>query len=309
MNRGALVKLNQFYSKYKHEVMAFLGVIASAVIYAISIKCFVQTTDMLSGGASGIAMIISKALVNFLGVPVSESTLFGIFYLAINLPLFVLSFTKIGKEFTFFTIINVVLASVLIAIIPDNYFNFITDTMSEDILAHALFAGVLTGLSTSVALNVDASAGGVDIVSAYLGIKRGTKVGKYIFYINGGILILGGLMFGEWTAMLYTMIYIFVTSEVVNATHKRNNKKLIRVVTNKQEEISKMLCDLSHHGATILEGYGAYTKEKRYMVQSVVREEEVKQLIDMISKIDSQAFTTISNVETVRGRFVMPKIK
>jgi uncharacterized membrane-anchored protein YitT (DUF2179 family) len=289
-----------FFNKYGHLVKTVFGVIASAIVYTISIKAFIRGSDLLTGGASGVAMIISRV---FFG---DSAVAFSVLYVLINIPLFILAFRELGKIFAISSMCNVLLASLLISLIPDGFFSFIN--LGDDVLTIALFAGIFTGLSTGIALKFDTSAGGVDILGAYISVKKDVKIGKYIFLINAGILIVGGILFQKWVAMLYTAVYIYVSSVVVNIVHKRNNKKLIKIVTNKEKEVSSVLVQNSLHGCTIIKGEGGYTKQARYIIETVVSENEVKNLLTLIYQTDPDAFTTISNVDMVKGKFYLPPI-
>lgn len=277
------------------------GVVCSAALYTISMNAFIHGSKLLTGGASGVALILARLIF-----PSNPSIAFGLFYILINIPLFILAYRKLGKIFAISSMLNVVMTSLLISIIPPSLFNFIH--LGDDLLTTCLFAGIFTGLSTSVALMFNTSAGGVDILGAYISVKKDVKIGNYILLLNFSILVAGGILFNEWVAMLYTAVYIYVTSIVVNALHKRNNKKLIKIITNQKIEISDMIVKNSFHGCTIVEGEGAFTKQKRYVIETVVSEHEVKHLLTLIYQIDPEAFTTISNVEMVKGKFYLPPI-
>lgn len=308
LNGVPQMKKSKSKMTYKNFLLLLCGCIASAVLYAISIKCFIQApgVNMLAGGASGLALIGSK-LLGYLGW--NESVVYSIIYFAINFPIFILAFKKIGKWYAIFTVICVTLVSILNMVIPQSIFAFMNLSADTDKLLIAIFAGVLTGLSTGIALMMGTSGGGVDVIITYMGMKRGQKVGFYSFWINGIILLIGGILFKEWAAMLYTIIYLFVSSQVINALYRRNNKKLIKVVTNFKDEMSNMLIEVSNHGVTTFDCEGAYTHMHRYEVQTVVTETQVKIMLQKIHEIDPTAFITILDVSVVKGRFTMPNFQ
>ncbi len=293
---------------FKTILPLIIGCIGSAILYAVSIKCFIQApgVNMLAGGVSGIAIIIAR-LVTHLGW--DENIVYSIVYFIINVPIFILAFKKIGKWYSVFTLLCVILASVLNAVIPQSIFAFMKLDPATDKLLIAIIAGVLTGLSTGIALKLGTSGGGVDVIITYMGLKRGNKVGMYSFWINGAILFVGGLLFQEWAAMLYTVVYIYVSGQVVNAVYRRNNKKMIKVVTNYKDQISEALIKISNHGVTVFDCEGAYTKVHRYEVQTIVLESEVKCMLDKIHEIDPTSFISIVDVSIVKGAFNMPSYK
>lgn len=293
--------INRDLSFSKLIIKTLFGVICSAILYMIAINAFIHGSKLLTGGIAGVALIFAR-----LFFPESQNIAFGVFYVLINIPLFILAYKKLGKIFAISSMLNVIIASVLISIIPPSFFDFIH--LGGDLLTTCLFAGIFTGLSTAVALKFNSSCGGVDIIGAYISEKKDVKIGNYIFFMNALILIAGGFLFKEWVPMLYTAVYIYVTSVVVDMIHKRNNKKLIKIITNKKEELADLLVKNSFHGCTITQGEGAFTKQKRYIIETVVSEYDVKHLLTLIYQIDPDAFTTISNVDMVRGRFYLPPL-
>lgn len=294
--------------KIKEILIISIWCIISSLLFAIAVKCFIQMpgVNMLAGGASGVALIISKLSTR---IGMDENIVYSVCYVLINLPLFYMAFKRIGKWYTYFTILSVVVASILNAIIPQEIFNFMKLSAENDKLLIAIFAGVLTGLSTGLGLKVGASGGGVDIIITYMGMKNGKQVGMYNFWINASILVIGGILFKEWGAMLYTIIYIFVSSQVVDVIYRRHNKKLLKIVTRLKDEMNTMLIQNSTHGVTVFECTGAYTGESKYELDTVVLEDEVKDLLVKIHTIDPSAFISIVDVSTVKGLFRMPEYK
>ncbi|MDY4788295.1 MAG: YitT family protein [Bacilli bacterium] len=295
--------MKNFYKHFHDEIWAIIGIFISSLLYTISIRCFIQPSgQLLSGGASGIAIIISRKFFAS-----NETIAYSIVYVLINLPLFLIGFRRVGKEFCLFSFLNVLLTSFFIGSIPQNFFPNID--LSNDLLATALFAGIFSGASAGIALKLNSSTGGIDILSAYIATKTGKSLGSYMFYINGAILLSGGIILNDLRGMLYTVVYIFMYSQITNIFHRRNNKKLLKIISDNKDDIVQLLCVKIHHGVTITQGEGAYTHKPHYILESVVREDQVKEIIKSVYEIDPNAFLTIQNVETLKGRFYMPKIK
>ena len=285
-----------------------LGSIVAAVLYAIAVRCFIQApgSNMLAGGVSGIAIIISRLIERAGG---EQAIWYSIFYFALNLPIVYLAFRKVGKLYSLFTLITIGLTSLLVAIIPQGFFDFMQLNAENDMLLIAIAAGVFAGCSTGIALMTGGSGGGVDVIVTILNLKYGRKIGNYSFVINALILIVGGILFGVWRALLYTIVFMFVNSTFVNIIYIRNNKMMIQVVTTEKDKLSETIIANSRHGVTIFECEGAYTHTKRYEIQTIVLENEVKDLLKEISKIDQSAFIIITPVRTIKGNFFIPKYK
>lgn len=107
----------------------------------------------------------------------------------------------------------------------------------DDTIARALFAGLLTGISSSLAFMIGSSAGGVDVISLYMAERKSTSIGKYALSLNAMIVISYVLLsvgldsFDSTINMaLYTLIYFFTSSKVIDVLNqkiRRHNCKLL----------------------------------------------------------------------------------
>lgn len=292
-------------TKFRKILILTIGCIFSSLLYAIAIKCFIQreNVNMLANGVGGIAIIVSRL---FGKIGFSIDVVYSITYALLNVPIMILSYKRIGKLYTIFTLVNIFLASLFNIILPSSIFDFLSlDPIADKILI-ALAAGVLAGASSGIVLKLGASTGGIDTIITYLGIKHNKQVGSFSFILNAIILLTGGIIFKEWNAMLYTIVFIFVSSQMIDLIYRRTKKRLIKIVTNKKDEISNEILKVSKHGLTIFECEGAYSHSKKYELQTVVLEAEVKDMIALIHSIDKDAFTSVYNCYETKGNYTMP---
>ena len=233
---------------------------------------------------------------------------FSILYVILNIPMFIIAYKIIGKVFAIITFSNVLLSSTLISLINPSFWSFLKVGSMEDITV-ALFAGIFTGLAIGFALKGNFSTGGTDVLSLALSIKKGFSFGKYQMIFNGFVMVLGGLLSKEWNAILYTFVYIGTSSYVIDLIHTKNKKVMLEVVSNKGQEIADVLLRESHHGVTIIEGVGAYTKEKKDLLHIVVSTYQLRDVVSIIKDIDDRSFVTQFPVNNIYGRFYIPPFK
>ncbi len=335
---------------YDHDVLRtsgeyiwmFFGATLSAFLLAYGYKAFsaptiegVETHAFVTSGASGVSQILVK-IVELCGVDTSikigeTTTLFYLlqsgFYVIVNIPILLLAFFKIGKKFTIFSVINVLMYFVIANILPDGvtnifYSNGDTFGFAESYLPRALFAGICTGLSTSVALVFNHSAGGIDCVSVMVQKKTpGKSIGKIALSINAVIItiytILNMIHFNggfnsskpvsEWdlssvTLSLYTLVYCYTGSVVVDAVFAREKKVQLQIITD-VEELPDVLIAYFPHSCTIVRGKGAYTKKDKLVIYTVLSSFEQKKALKIIHETDPKAFVTLTRVSQVFGRF------
>ena len=291
-------------------ISVVLYLLLSGFLYAISMTCFVNSegSNLLTSGMSGLALIISRYILPDLGVTLDVNLMFSILYVVFNIPLFFIAYKNIGKIFAILTFSNVILTSTVISSINPEIWSFLKVDTMEDITI-ALFAGIFTGLAIGIALKGNFSTGGTDILSLSLSIKKGVSFGKYQMMFNGLIMVLGGFLSREWNAILYTFVYLGTSSYVVDLIHTKNRKVMLEVISTKGEEIAGVLLKEAHHGVTLLEGIGAYTKEKKNLLHVVVSTYQLTEIVAIIKSIDDSSFVMQIPVSNIYGRFYIPPFK
>lgn len=300
--------LKKFWAKHSMLMIAILSTLASAALYATSIRFFVQNENakLVTGGISGISLIISRFVSSD---PDTQLTLYSILYIVLNIPVFLLGYFAVGKRFSVFSFINVIVASVLIRNYPGFIEDFFLSSFTDmDPLAIALFAGLFSGLGSGIALLGNTSGGGTDVIAVYFGLRKGISIGRYVMALNGAILLTGALISGRWMDMLYSVVYLYITSSVIDQMHVRNKKELLQIVTAKGDEVSKALISCSLHGVTIVPAKGAFTGRDKSILYMVVSAFELKKFLHVIQTTDPESFTMTSSIDAVYGKFYMPPI-
>ena len=299
-----------------HWATMIVVTVISSFVFSYGYRAFTapagDVPHLISGGASGIGQILTR-ISQLCGVTLEEKTLQSIFYLAINIPLILVSFKNIGKEFTITTLLNVVLTSVFIDVIPDSW--VVIFDIDQEFVARALFAGIMTGLSSGSAYLIGSSTGGIDLIALAIAEKKSTTSGKYSLFINAAIIItytivnsikLGNL--SEVKMALFTLIYFFTASKVIDVLNIKNRKTELQINTD-SEDMAKMLLRTFPHGCTLVDAVGGYTGKPRKIIYMVVSLAEVKSVVEFARKIDKNCFVNVTNSNQVYGRFYIKPIK
>ena len=303
---------------------AILGSAIAAFFIAYCFRAFVEPVsnngyNLIAGGVNGANQVITLILLK-LGFELTSdeiNALHSICYLIINTPLFLLAFFKIGKRFAILTLINVILTSLFLKYIPEEWFALFT--INDDLIARSIFAGVLNGLGISIAIELNHCTGGTDVISMYFGLKKGISIGKYVLVINSAIVLLFILLSyidtsnspaidGPATMGLYTIIFFFTSSVVIDQISSRNKKVQLQIVTS-EPRLAKVLISNFPHGCTVLDGRGAFLDQNKKVILTVISAFELKQATKIIYKIDPHAFITVSNPYKVYGKFFIKPMK
>lgn len=275
----------------KKEFLRIFTIIIASLIMAINIKTFVQTGDLIPGGATGLTILIQRAFEHFFQLRVP----YTILNLLINAVPVYIGFRFIGKKFTLYSCLMIFLTGIFTDLIPSY-------VVTYDILLISIFGGIINGFAISQCLRVDATSGGTDFISIYLSQKTGADSFHVVLLINIVIVGLGGLLFG-WDIALYSIIFQYVTTQVLHVLYTQYQQQTLFIVTNKASAVCEAISKISNHGATIMKGEGSYQGEERSVVYSVVSAHESRQVISAIKKTDEMAFINAIKTEHLNGRF------
>ena len=275
----------------KKDTKRILTICIAAVIMALNIKIFVRTGGLYPGGATGLTILLQEIALRYLHIELP--------YTVVNLllnafPVYI-GFKFIGKKFTLFSCVMILLTSTLTDIVP-------AFTVTYDTLLISIFGGIINGAAISMVLSVDATTGGTDFIGIYLSEKKGVDSWNMVLGINAFILCAAGLLFG-WDKALYSIIYQFISTQVMNSMYRKYQKKTLFIVTNKAPEVCDVITRVTNHGATVLEGEGSYEHCERNVVYSVVAADEYKKLIHEIKKVDEKSFINTVRTDFLAGRF------
>ncbi|MBQ4615923.1 MAG: YitT family protein [Mailhella sp.] len=276
---------------WKQDSKTLLMVIIAAAIMAVNINTFVQTGGLYPGGVTGLTLLIQRFGEAFFGVHLP----FAAVNFLLNLFPIYIGFRFIGKKFTMYSCLMIGLTALLIDIIPPHI-------VTEDVLLISVFGGIINGIAVSMCLRSDTTAGGTDFIAIYLAQKKNIDAWNLILAFNVAQLGVAGLLFG-WDKALYSIIFQYVSTQVIQMMYKRFQKKTLFIVTTKPKEVCAAIFDKSHHGATILRGEGSFENQERSLVYSVVSSDESKRVMRAVRDVDGQAFINTFKTDELKGFF------
>lgn len=303
----------------------------TALLYAFGFYCFIApyvgadasnfgANSITTGGVGGISQVIWMT-THVLGANVDLYTMQSIFYFALNIPILIFAFFKIGKKFTILSALNVGLSSLFIFLLKNSQ-------IAEDVAkllyengfhsARVLFAGVIIGLASSLAFRNEISCGGIDVISYYFSLRKSTSVGKYATTLNSAIIVGyalislagpdGAKVSNAFLNMLFSFLYLFVVMLVVDFVNTRNKKVQIQIITS-IKDISSVLIANFPHSTTTVNGKGGYSHADKYVVYMVVSSNEVKRVVTLVKKVDNHAFITVTSLVQAYGNFFIKPIE
>ena len=278
------------FIKYVKDILLIL---VGSLISAIGLHYFVYTANFAPTGVDGIAtMLQSKTQVNA-----------GIYTLALNLPLIILSFVFLDKKFAIYTMISIVTMSIMLIILK-TIDPTPTTTFDHEILP-AVFSGVLIGIRTGLVLKVGGSSGGVDIIAAIIQKKKPyANIETYIAMISYVIIGVSFFVYdNNIECILLSIIQMFVFEKTVaSVMRSKRNAVEFKIVTSDPDLLKNDILSNLKHGATVIHGQGMFTGADKSIILCVVNLRQVPDFMKLLKKYDN-LFVYCTNISSVNGNF------
>ena len=278
-------------SKKWRNIVNIIFILLGSFILAINMNTFVEQGKLVPGGFSGLSKLIQRVGLNFYDVKISFTLLNVIF----NAVPAVFAYRLVGKKFTVFSCLSLLVVSVLVDELP-------VIPITGDILLISVFGGILNGLGLSLILNNNASSGGTDFIAMSLSNKYTVSTFNYMLLFSAVIILISGRLFGMDKA-LYSIIFQFCNTQVINTFYKKYKKKTLLIVTDNPAAISADLLELTNHSSTILKGFGSYTAHKKYLIYTVLSDSDVRKMKKQIHQQYPDTFVNVINSSDVVGNF------
>lgn len=273
------------------EFNRLILIILGAVIMALNISVFVHTAHLLPGGFTGVSLLLQDVFAKYFGIKLP----FSILVYAFNIFPVYIGFRFIGKKFTLYSVLMIFLSGLLTDIIPDMH-------ITDDILLCSIFGGIVNAIAINFCLMADSSSGGTDFISIFVSEKTGKTAWNYILAGNVCVLIISGFLL-SWNSALYSIIFQYVSTQALNFLYKRYEKITLLIITDKADEIYRIINEHTHHDATIFNGQGCYQGAEHKMIYSVVSGSESGNLEKLIRNADPEAFINVIRSKSIIGRF------
>ena len=268
--------------------MRYAQIVLGALLTSLGYNLFLIPAHLLTGGISGIAIVIYYLT----GLPVGAQNF------VYNLPILYLAYRMFGRHYAFDTIFGTVVLSILLDLT-----HFVVDwNVCANIVLNSVFGGVLTGIGFGMVFRVNANTGGLDVVGAVVKKYYAIDMGTVVFVLNF-LIVAGSAFVCTLEEMLFTFISIYVIAELTNRVAAGlNREKSIVIISGEAEKICNDIMENVHRGVTYLDGRGGLTKEPRGILFAVVSLTQVGRVKTIVRHHDPQAFMIVSDTSEVTGK-------
>ena len=277
--------MNNFKTKAYRVFLITIALFLSSIIYNL----ILLPLKLVTGGAGSIATItnylynINPALMIFI---ICAATL-------------VLSFMYLGYEKTAGSIYGCIISPIFVQLTSPIRNMSLIDT--SDVLLVVLFAGILSGIANGLMYKSGYSSGGYSTIVQILYYKLKLPRARVSLILNGATVLLGSYFFGLTNA-LYAIIYIYISSIVMDRVLLGiSNNKAFYIITEKEKEIKEYIMEELKHSVTTFDVKGGYLEDKRRVMLTVIPSREYYRLTEGIKQIDKNAFFVVTDSYQVEG--------
>ena len=285
---------NVMMEEGKKILLSMLG----AFLYAAGMNLFVVPTGLYTGGVMGLCQVIRTVLSDSFQISFQNFDIAGVIYYVINIPIFVVAFTRIGRKFFAKTLITVTSMTVFLSVIP-------VHVIVEDAMASCVVGGLISGTGIGITLRMGSSSGGMDVVGVILTRwKRDFSVGKVNLLVNLALYGICLFLF-DVEIVVYSIIYASVYAIAMDKAHTQNINVEANIITKANTTaLEKEVFDELGRGITKWSTLGAYTYEQSHILYITLSKYEVNRLKTIIKKHDPNAFIVINEGVSVDGNYL-----
>lgn len=276
-------------SKNLRNIWTVAIIIVGNVLYALTVKLFLLPGNLMTGGTTGIGLMVGR---------LTGMSLSG-FVFIFNLVMMAVGFMLLGKKFALTTVISSFAYPIALEL-----FDRILGEMvlTEEPILNTIFSGLGIGITLGLVIRTGASTGGMDIPPLVLNKYFHIPVSVSLNFFD--LLILAGqAVYNPAERILYgillVMIYTIVLDKVMMIGTTRTE---VKIISRQVEEIRQIILAEVDRGVTVLYGEGGYLQEETKVVLSILSNRELPKLERLIRDIDPEAFMIVSRVTEVRGK-------
>ena len=272
-------------NKYLQFIKEYIIVALACVVMAFNINYFFVGNKLAEGGVSGLSLIIhylSNIDVSYL-------------YFALNIPLIILAYIFLGKNFLLKTFFATFVLSVFLKV-----FASFSEPL-DDILLAAIFGGAINGIAIGIVFYAGGSTGGIDIIAKIINKYTGIPISRILLATDFIVLSIVAVIFGK-VIFMYTLISLVISSKMIDIIQVGiYSAKGITIITTKEDEIRKRIMEDTGRGITLIDAKGGYTQKEIGMLYCVVGQYQLIRVKTIVKEVDPSAFMIVADVHEVIG--------
>ncbi len=260
-------------------------------LVSVGYVMFISPDKIVPGGIYGISIMLHYML----GTPI------GLTALAFNIPLTLIGTRLLGPRFGAKTVVAFILTSVYV---DGLYYFYGSEPLVEgETLVSCIFGGLFIGSGVALTFKAKATSGGSDVIAMILQKYTRLPSGQLMMLVDGIIVMVSLVVFGDWRIPLFSFITIFVIGRVLDVTlHGFSYDKTLFIISDKHEEIRHSIIHDLKRGGTFMQGRGMYNHAEKQIIFTVLSPRELYLLEEYVNRIDPNAFIAVLDAYEILGK-------
>lgn len=265
-----------------------IAIIFANFLISIAFNAFFIPNNLLSGGVGGLSLMFHY---------LTEMPTF-LFYVILNIPLFIIGFIFIDGEFIFNSLISLVSMTMFL-----NLTSGIGQLITiNDLLIETIIGAVLSGTGMGLLFKMKSSQGGFDIIAVILKKKYNVEIKNLLLLSNFIVISISGFIF-DFRLASYTLLGLFIAYEILAKVKSGvNPEKNAMIITDQPEAVTKTITSTLGRGTTFVNAQGGYTNDSKTIVYCTLKNSEIVELKNIINQVDQNSFLTINDLNEVKGQ-------
>lgn len=273
--------------KKTHKGLNYVFIIVGAILVGIAYNVFLLPAQLAAGGISGVSTILHELY----------NTKPALVQALINLPLFIVGFIALGKEFSYKTLLGTITVPLTIFLSES-----LVDKGSHDPFLSSIYGGIVLGIGLGLVYRGGGSTGGTAALAQILKKYANISSGFSQLLVDGVVVVASAFVF-SFELALYALISIFVTSKVIDFVQlQAGDNKLVFIITDNEERVTSIIYEHVERGVTQVQSFGAFSKKERAMLLCVMEQAEAIYFKQIITNEEPNSFVIFLNASEILGR-------
>lgn len=279
----------------KLELKNIIWLTIAGLINAFGITMFLTPVKLYDSGISGTSMLIAQITPSYISLP--------LLLIVLNAPLFLFGLRKQGITFTIYASYTVLIYSLGAWLITDILpidVSMVSPLAGSDLLLCAIFGGLISGLGSGLSIRYGGAMDGIEVLSVILAKPLGLSVGTFVMIYNVILYIFCGIVLKSWILPLYSIVTYYAAIQTIDfIVDGIDRSKSAMIITAYPDKICKALSDTFGCGLTLIDAKGYFSDSEKTVIYFVVNRFQVGRMKNIVKRLDSNAYITISEVADV----------
>ena len=271
----------------KRRILDYVIITIAGFLYSVAVSFFLDPNSLAPGGVTGIAIILNRL----------TGLATGTWVLIINTPILAIGTWKFGIRFIMSTMYCTAMTSLFINLLAP------IGAVTTDPFLAALVGGSLMAIGLGLVFKAGATTGGTDIIIKLLRLKfPHLKTGSLFLITDAIIVTMSAFVFKNIDVALYAGVVVVINSALLDVVlYGRDGAKLMFIISDRYEAITKRLLEDLDIGATHITGSGAYSGKSKNVIMCVIKKQLSPKAEEIVREEDPASFLIVTGATEIFG--------